>query len=196
MELSLFVYPKCVNLFCIICVGLMPHPGNWREGEQNPEYEQGADEKRYLHLLKWQVSISLGWQTIPSSQPCCLSLSVFCSTKSATLTLKIQWVNNLTNPHDFLFSSSWIKCIVILIWAISLLGNLFIHFLYKRAFRLGSPKLNLCSGSALREVKLQTSETLLVAPLKILFYALSLWNDFFFFLNIGVSVCICHCTKK
>lgn len=55
-----FVYPKCINLFCIICVGLMPHPGNWRKDEQNPEYEQGADEKRYLYLLKWQVSISLG----------------------------------------------------------------------------------------------------------------------------------------
>lgn len=62
-------------------------------------------------------------------------------------------------------------------------------------FRLGNPKLTLCSGSALREVKLKTSEPLLVASLKTLFYALSLWNDYSF-LNVGVSVCIYHCTKK
>lgn len=72
---------------------------------------------------------------------------------------------------------------------------MFIHFRYKKAFRLGNPKLTLCSGSALREVKLKTSEPLLVASLKTLFYALSLWNDYSF-LNVGVSVCIYHCTKK
>lgn len=45
LELAAVVYTKSINWFCIICMGLVQCPGNWNKDEQNPEYDQGADER-------------------------------------------------------------------------------------------------------------------------------------------------------
>lgn len=179
LQLSLLVYPKCINLFCIISVGLMPRPGNWRMSKtQNMSRELMKRD----FCTWWNGKWAYLWA---DRTPHSASLAFFHFQCSVPLSLLQHWFRKLhgliISPALMIFfSSSWKKCIVILIWAIYLLGNLFIHFLYEKAFRLGNPKLTLHGGSTLREVKLQTSEPLLIAPLKILFCALSLWNDLVF----------------
>lgn len=93
-----------------------------------------------------------------------VSLALFCfqlicSAKypPPTLNSEILLVNYLTSFYDIFFSSSWIEKSVLNKWVISLLGSLFIHFLYEKALRLRNPRLTLASCPALREVKLETS---------------------------------------
>lgn len=144
-----------------------------------------------------------GLTDLSSEHPILLALLYFafkliCFAKSLPmLNWEILWVNHLTSFYDFFFFFSWIEKSILTKLVISLLGNLFFHFLHKKALRLTNPQLTLASGPALREVKLETSRgPSSWTSRKHILYFQSLDFLFLFFFNAGFSVCICHCTKK